>query len=78
MNNDLVFDPGEFWSFLVTNFNNATLTPPILASPGVFAGSSTNPQSNASIVANLVVPEPNAVLIVALGFVTLLCRRPRT
>ena len=69
---DLIFEPGEAWSFLVTNFNSPGLAPPIFASPGLFAGSSTNPNSNASIVANLYkIPEPTtcALLIVGLGVI---------
>lgn len=70
-NNNLVFDPGEAWEFLLTNFvAPANLPPfPILGSVGRFSASSgTDGVSNASIVANRV-PEPGscALFVVALS-----------
>ena len=73
---DLIFEPGEAWSFLVTNFNSPGLAPPIFASPGLFAGSSTNPNSNASIVANLYkIPEPTTCALMAMGLGAICFRR---
>ncbi|MCA9229909.1 MAG: PEP-CTERM sorting domain-containing protein [Planctomycetales bacterium] len=63
---DLVFEPGESWTFLVSNFTNVGSMPPSFLSPGGFAGSSTDPLSNASIVANLAkIPEPSTCLLAA-------------
>lgn len=64
-NNNLIFEPGEAWEFLLTNFvAPANLPPfPVLGSVGLFSDSSNiDGGSNASIVANLV-PEPAAMAI---------------
>ncbi len=77
---DEIFQPGEFWTFVVTNFTIASgaLFPPIINSPGVFAGSSPlgSFQSNASILATPV-PEPSTVALLLLGVLPLLGRRRR-
>jgi hypothetical protein len=68
VNNDLIFDIGEAWTFRITNFvAPANLPPfPTFGSPGVFAFSSLgNPNSNASILANQVVPEPATFVLLA-------------
>lgn len=76
VNGDLIFDPGESWTFYVTNFGNPTFAPPVFVSPGGFAGSSTNPDSTASIIANLVsIPEPNTFLLAAVGLFAIGSRR---
>jgi hypothetical protein len=78
---DEVLQPGEIWRFAVSNFvavTSAGLQPPILITPGIFAGSAPFPNTpgNCSILANPV-PEPaiSAGLLVAAG--ALLHRRKR-
>ena len=77
---DEIFQPGEIWRFNVSNFNNiaALNQPPILITPGRFAGSSPlgSTNGNSSILANPI-PEPAAVgaLLVTAG--ALMMRRPR-
>ncbi len=68
---DEIFDPGEQWSFLVTNF----MAPgaPRFDSIGFGAGSAGGPFSTASILANIV-PEPTALALLALGGVAMLRR----
>lgn len=78
LNNDLIFDIGEAWTFRITNFvAPANLPPfPTFGSPGVFAFSSlANPNSNASILANLVVPEPGTFVLLATVFPFVVARR---
>ena len=65
LNNNLIFEPGETWEFLVTNFFAPATTPPFpqFGSVGGFAASSaSDPISNASILANRV-PEPATVTV---------------
>ena len=81
-NNDLVFDPGESWVFLVSNFVAPASTPPfpVLGSIGRFSNSSgIDFNSNASILANPV-PEPGTCVLLLLGAagLALLARRKRT
>ena len=73
---DEIFEPGETWSFLLSNFN-AT---PVFDSIGAFAVSSAgSPPSTASILANrvqtVIVPEPTTLVLLSLGSCVLL-RRP--
>jgi hypothetical protein len=78
---DEIFSPGEIWRFKVSNFVDALggASAPVFSTPGLFAGSSPpGPvNSNSSIRATPVVPEPTVVgaLLVAGG--ALLLRRPR-
>lgn len=74
---DLIFEPGESWTFYVTNFfTPGGILPPIVSSPGAFAGTSFDPMSNASIVANLYnVPEPASCLLMAAGLACTALRR---
>ena len=67
-NGNLIFEPGETWTFLISNFtdvNNTSLTPPpFFGSIGRFSGSSAvlNDRSTLSIVANRVpIPEPTGL-----------------
>lgn len=73
-----IFEPGETWQFLVTNFvTPASLPPaPVFGSAGAFAGTSAALTSNASIVGTPV-PEPSTGLLVSLGLVALGLRRGR-
>ncbi len=81
VNGNLIFEPGETWEFLVTNFlAPASLPPfPVLGSVGLFAGSSASDfDSNSSIVANQVpVPEPSSVGLVLIGGMLLTVVRRR-
>lgn len=65
---DLVFEPGETWTFLVIDWDpGANGGPPsLMGSIGVGVGSVTDPSSTASIVANprLRVPEPATELLI--------------
>jgi hypothetical protein len=74
-----IFDIGETWRFNVSNFNNnaALNQPPIINSPGKFAGSSPlgSTNGNSSILANPV-PEPATVSILLGATAALLMRRP--
>ncbi|MCG8450344.1 MAG: PEP-CTERM sorting domain-containing protein, partial [Pirellulales bacterium] len=73
---DLIFGPGESWTFLVTNFGNPTLAPPTFQSAGAFAGTSFDPNSTASIVANLfVIPEPATCSLLLIGLGGIFLRR---
>ena len=77
---DGIFQPGEQWEFVVTNFNTGTQSfAPTLISPGEFSGSSPLGGlggTNASILAT-VVPEPSTLSIVALMALSALRRRRR-
>ncbi|CAN5587767.1 hypothetical protein BH09PLA1_BH09PLA1_21350 [soil metagenome] len=74
-----IFEPGEIWRFNVSNFNNnaAFNAPPIINSPGIFAGSSPlgTTNGNSSILANPV-PEPATVSVILGAAAALLLRRP--
>ena len=63
-NGDGLFQPGETWSFLVTNFTAGAV---ILDSIGFSASSTLTPPSTASILANPAVPEPGTFVLAALG-----------
>lgn len=70
---DEVFEPGEEWTFLVSNFSASG--PPVFGSIGAFSlTSATNSLSNASILANPV-PEPATMLITLIGGVSVAVRR---
>ncbi len=73
-----IFEPGETWQFLVTNFiTPASLPPaPVFGSAGGFAATSAALTSNASIVASPV-PAPSTGLLVSLGLAALGLRRSR-
>ncbi len=74
-NGNLIFEPGEAWTFLITNMidvNNAGLSPPpFFGSIGLFSGSSNvlNDRSTLSIVANRVIPEPSSLVLAGLALV---------
>jgi hypothetical protein len=78
---DGIFQPGEEWEFVVTNFNTGTNSfPPELTSPGVFSGSSPMQGvggSNSSILGVVVVPEPSTLSVFALMALASLRRRRR-
>lgn len=77
---DNVFQNGETWQFNVSNFQgpNFIAPPPIMDTPGVFAGSDSifplPPTNTASILASPV-PEPSTVFALALPAAALLMRR---
>jgi hypothetical protein len=81
INANEIFEPGELWTFYVTNFANSigTAPPPTFQTPGVFAGSSPVGSSNtASILATPVIPEPKTVVsLIGLGAGLLMRRRHR-
>jgi hypothetical protein len=80
MNADGIFQPGEEWEFVVTNFGTGLNSiPPTIVTPGVFAGSSPldTTAGNASILAVPAVPEPATVGLVTIAATSLLMRRPR-
>jgi len=74
-NGNLIFEPGEAWTFMVANFIAPASTPPfpVLGSVGAFSVSSSgDPLSNASILANPVaVPEPSTTVMTILGLLGL-------
>lgn len=72
-----IFEPGEIWSFFVTNVLFPANLPPTLVfdSVGSFAGSSTGLPSTASILGTQVVPEPTVALLLGLGLAALSQRR---
>jgi|SRR5688500_15515946 len=74
---DGIFELGEEWEFVVSNFGTgATSRPPTLTTPGVFSGSSQPDPftGNASLLA-VPVPEPSgAVVLMGLGAAALLKR----
>ena len=64
-----IFQPGETWQFLLTNFVVPAAFPPtpVFDSPGAFAGTSGGfPPSTASILATQV-PEPSTALLLGIG-----------
>ena len=74
VNANLIFDPGETWQFLVTNFiriSNPFVNPvPALGSIGLFSASSNfiNDRSSASVLAiQLPIPEPATSLLLVIG-----------
>jgi len=75
-----IFQNGETWTFNVSNFfgPGPIFPPPIMNTPGVFAGSDSifplPPTNTASILANPV-PEPSAIFALALPAAALLMRR---
>ncbi|CAN5587715.1 hypothetical protein BH09PLA1_BH09PLA1_21340 [soil metagenome] len=75
---DGIFQPGEEWEFVVTNFGTGfNSSPPTLTSPGVFSGSSPMQSvggTNSSIL-GVVVPEPSTLSIFALMALAALRRR---
>ena len=79
---DEIFAPGETWTFAVSNFvgPGGSSPPPIISTPGKFAGSdpimALPPSNTASILANPV-PEPAAVGAVLVAATAMLMRRPR-
>jgi hypothetical protein len=78
---DEIFSPGETWRFNVSNFAGpgGISPPPILNTPGKFAGSDpivVPPINTASILA-IPVPEPATTSLILLGAGALLLRRPR-
>jgi hypothetical protein len=74
-----IFEPGETWHFAVSNFQGPTNPPPIMNTPGVFAGSDpiiVPPINTASILA-IPVPEPTTIGAIGVLTTALLMRRPR-
>lgn len=81
INPNEIFEPGEQWTFYVTNFaDSAGTSPPIfMNTPGLFAGSaplSAAIPDSASILATPV-PEPSKFGILGLAIGALFMRRPR-
>lgn len=75
LNNNLIFDPGETWQFLVTNFLAPGNAPPLFGSVGQFAASSSaDTISNASILANRI-PEPCSATLLASLAACAFCKR---
>jgi len=77
-----IFEPGETWRFNVSNFSgpNGLNPPPIIQTPGKFAGSDpiTIPPSNTASILATPVPEPTTVGAIAfMGVALLMRRRPR-
>jgi hypothetical protein len=82
LNVNEIFEPGERWTFYVTNFmdNQGLTPPPFLRTPGLFAGSAPLNAAlpdTASIVATPV-PEPTTLLALSLVVGTFMLRRSRS
>ena len=69
-----IFEPGESWTFLVTNFSASG--PPTFDSIGFAVSSAGGPPSNASILANLV-PEPGTAILLGLASLWMTRRRSK-
>lgn len=78
--NDGIFQSGEEWEFVVSNFNTGLNSfPPAINSPGVFSGSSPMQSfggTNSSIL-GVAVPEPSTLSVFALMALASLRRRHR-
>ena len=75
---DGIFQTGEEWEFVVTNFGTGfNSIPPTIVTPGLFAGSSPlgSTEGNSSILAVPAVPEPGVVGVISIGVMSLLMRR---
>jgi hypothetical protein len=64
--NNEIFEPGESWTFLVSNFVDPAGIGPVFDSVGFGVGSPGFPPSTASILANPV-PEPGTLVLLTLG-----------
>ena len=74
---DGIFEPGEEWTFLVSNFGLSPSQAPVFDSVGAFSVSSPlGPPSTASILANPV-PEPGTLAVLGVGVIGFLARRRR-
>lgn len=75
MTANVIFEPGETWEFLVTNYTHVTGAPGAIApfdSLGIGSSSALGFASTASIVANPVIPIPPSVFLFASGLLGLI------
>ena len=72
LNQNLIFEPGETWTFVIQDYMNA-LGGPASAFDSLGVPSAGWPPSTGSIVA--LVPEPETMLLLALGSLTLYRRK---
>ena len=75
MKPDVIFEPGETWAFMVTNFTSPAGGAPLpvpFDSLGIGGSSMPGAFSTASIVANPVVPVPASALLFATGLLGLI------